>query len=146
MKKINKKLVILIIIFLILGIVFINYFKDPILEGLEKNNFVNNCKVAKNHVFKDQDKKYGHFVNPGNISFDDCKKKCDDDPKCNYFKSGPNQWCEKFYDDTLSNKTSWEDFYNKNLPEFKSKTGDVTYYTGLPNKYCYNNFSVYNKK
>ena len=142
MKKINKILVITIIIFLILGIVFINYFKDPIIEEFKKNN----CKVAKDYVFEDQDKKYGHFVNPGNISFDDCKKKCDDDPKCNYFKSGPNIWCEKFYDNTLSNKDSWEDFYNKNLPEFKSKTGNVTYYTGLPSKYCYNNYSVYNKK
>ena len=133
MNKINKKLVILIIIFLILGIVFINYFKKPLLEGLEKSNLVNNCKVAKDYVFKDQDKKYGHFVNPGNISFDDCKKKCDE-------TSGPNK------NVTLSNKTSWEDFYNKDLPEFKSKTGDVTYYTGLPNKYCYNNYSVFNKK
>ena len=122
MKKINKKFEILIIIISILGITitFANCFKKLSLEGLEnnkkndnKNNLVSNCKVAKNHIFKDQDKKYGHFVNPGNISFDDCKKKCDDDPKCNYFKSGPKQWCEKFYD-TLSNKTSWEDFIIKN--------------------------------
>ena len=82
------------------------------------------CKVAKDYKFPGQEK-YGHKVDPGNVSFDDCKQKCDDDPECNYFKSGPNQWCEKFYDEIRS----WGDFYNKDLPEFKSADGYVTYYT-----------------
>lgn len=94
------------------------------------------CKVNKD---SGNEGTIGHLVNPGNISFDECKQKCDDDINCNYFKSGPGQWCEKFYDNKFPNKNSWELFINNNnIPKFKSKTGNELYYTGLPSKYCCN--------
>jgi hypothetical protein len=94
------------------------------------------CKIDKD---SSNENTIGHLVNPGNISFDDCKEKCDDDVNCNYFKSGPGEWCEKFYDNKFPNKNAWELFINNNnIPKFKSRTGNTTYYTGLPSKYCCN--------